>query len=57
LKFEGPYGVIEALRAGRGAALVIVPLEFLNQLTGRPELETRVIGDNGMSALVFVRLK
>lgn len=57
VKLDGPYEVVELLRAGRGAALVIVPPEFVYQLTGTQELDARVVADNGAKALVFVRLK
>ncbi|HYN86311.1 MAG TPA: phospholipid carrier-dependent glycosyltransferase [Pyrinomonadaceae bacterium] len=57
VKLDGPYEVVNLLRAGRGAALVIVPPKLVHQLTGTPELDARVVGDNGAKALVFVRLK
>lgn len=57
VKLDGPYEVVERLRAGRGAGLVFVPPKLVHQLTGTPELDARVVGDDGARALVFVRLK
>jgi 4-amino-4-deoxy-L-arabinose transferase-like glycosyltransferase len=54
VKFEGAWQVAEAARRAGGSALVLVPLEFIGQLTAEPEVETRVVGENGAFALVHV---
>ena len=54
VKFEGAWQAVEAARADGGRALVLVPVEYLGQLTGEPSVETRVVADNGAFALVYV---
>ncbi|HEY0080009.1 MAG TPA: glycosyltransferase family 39 protein [Pyrinomonadaceae bacterium] len=56
-RLQGPGEVAEALRRQGGAALVIVPLQYISQLTEAAYFETELIGDNGWNALVAVRLK
>ena len=54
LKFEGVGQIADAARRKGGAILVIVPVEFVGQLTGDAAIKTEVIGDNGAVALVAV---
>ncbi len=57
-KFLGPPEVLrEIQQRGGGPALVLVPLEYLYQLTGSEFLEVEVLKDNGEVALVLVRAK
>ncbi len=55
LKLEGVAPLLEVARRKGGTALVIVPVEYVNQLTGYAPLETKIIGDNGGIALVAAR--
>lgn len=57
VKFEGVFQVVDAARRSGGIMLVIVPLEFINQLHESEELEVEVIGDNGSLALVAVKVR
>jgi 4-amino-4-deoxy-L-arabinose transferase-like glycosyltransferase len=57
LKFEGARDVSEFVRRNGGRALVIVPVEYVSQLTDELSLATEYVGDNGSLALVFVRQK
>ena len=57
LKLEGGPEAVEAVREAGGRALVLVPPEYVHQLTDVPGVEAEVIGDNGHAALVFVRTK
>jgi hypothetical protein len=56
-RLQGPGEVAELLHRSGDASLVIVPLQYLSQLTEAPYFETELIGDNGWNALVAVRLK
>jgi 4-amino-4-deoxy-L-arabinose transferase-like glycosyltransferase len=57
LKLEGGPQAVEAVREAGGRALVLVPPEYIHQLTDVPGVEAEVIGDNGHAALVFVQTK
>ncbi len=57
LKLEGPGEVAEAARQHHGPILVIVPIEYVWQLTGFKAIQSEVIGDNGVLALVAARTK
>ena len=57
LKFEGAFQVADAAREMGTTVLVLVPLEYVGQLTGYPALEAQVIGDNGTIALVAANAK
>jgi 4-amino-4-deoxy-L-arabinose transferase-like glycosyltransferase len=53
--FDGVYPVEEFARARGEAVLVVVPVEFANQLTRSSRGSAELIGDNGVNALVVVR--
>ena len=53
-KFEGAGEVLAYVRGAGGRALVIVPVKYLNQLTGEASASAEVIGDNGWKAVVYV---
>jgi hypothetical protein len=53
-KFEGAQQLMEVVRQ-RGPILVLVPIEYTNQLTNLKSAKTEVIGDNGIWALVLLR--
>ena len=55
LKFEGARDVAEFARGNGGRALVIVPKEYVSQLSKERGLESAVVGWNRMFALVFVQ--
>jgi 4-amino-4-deoxy-L-arabinose transferase-like glycosyltransferase len=55
VRFEGATQVANVALQKRGLILVIVPVEYVWQLTGMQTLRTEVIGDNGEVALVGVR--
>lgn len=55
LKLEGVAPVLDVTRRKGGTALVIVPIEYANQLTVYAPLETKIIGDNGSVTLAAVR--
>jgi 4-amino-4-deoxy-L-arabinose transferase-like glycosyltransferase len=57
IKFEGVGEIAEAARERGGTALVIVPLEYTEQLMTYAPLEAAFIGDNGEVALVAVRVR
>lgn len=57
LKYEGVFQVVDAARRSGGTVLVIVPLEFINQLRESPALDAEVIGDNGALALVAAKVR
>ncbi|MDQ3256964.1 MAG: glycosyltransferase family 39 protein [Acidobacteriota bacterium] len=54
IKYEGVFQVVNAARQAGGRILVIVPLEYVTQLTADAALRSEVIGDNGAVALVAV---
>jgi hypothetical protein len=55
-KFEGPPAVLKAAEP-TGAVLVLVPLEHLHQLMELKTADVDVIADNGVCAIVAVRLR
>jgi 4-amino-4-deoxy-L-arabinose transferase-like glycosyltransferase len=57
VRFEGPQQVLAVVQQKGSPVLVIVPVEFAEQLTGYALLETEAIGDNGTIALILARLK
>lgn len=57
VRFEGAQQVLAAAREKQSAVLVIVPVEYVGQLTGYAPLATEIIGDNGNVALVIARAK
>lgn len=54
VRFEGALDILEAARKNRAPILVIVPTEYIYQLTGLPSARIDVIGNNGELALVAV---
>jgi len=57
VRFEGPQQVLAAAQQTGGTVLVIVPVEYREQLTAYAPLATDIIGDNGSVALVAVRAR
>ncbi len=57
LRFEGTSEVVNAVRQVGGVALVMVPVEYLRQLTELRTLKSEVIADNGEIAIVSVSLQ
>jgi 4-amino-4-deoxy-L-arabinose transferase-like glycosyltransferase len=57
LKLEGANQVADFTAEHGGAALVIVPVTDEQQLWQEPRLEPTRIGDNGVDALVLVRMR
>lgn len=57
LKLEGGREAVEAVREAGGQALVLVPPEYVHQLTDAPGVEATIIGDNGHAALVLVQTR
>jgi 4-amino-4-deoxy-L-arabinose transferase-like glycosyltransferase len=55
VKFEGAWQAAEAARRAGGSALVLVPTEYVEQLTGEPTLETEFVGTNGAFALLYIK--
>ncbi len=57
-KFYGAAEIaVEMKREGFENVLVLVPLEYLNELTASDSVEAKVLGDNGELAIVSVRSK
>ena len=57
-KFLGVYEVLEEIkRQGSGNVLVLVPLEYLKELTETDLVNARVLSDNGELAIVLVSAK
>ncbi len=56
-RFEGILQVVDELKKESKPILVLVPLEYLNQLKESELLETNVIGDNKELAIAAVKLK
>ncbi len=54
VRFEGALDVLEAARKNRDPILVVVPIEYIYQLTGLPSARIDVVGNNGKLALVGV---
>lgn len=57
LKFEGVSQVAEAARRKQGPILVMVPVQYVSQLSGFSGIQAEVIGDNGRWSLVTVRAR
>jgi hypothetical protein len=57
LKLEGANEVADFAAAHEGSALVIVPIEFEQQLWQEPRLESTLVADNGANALVLVKTR
>ena len=55
--FDGVSHVLGEARAHNAPVLVIVPIEYVSQLTSFPWLTCDVIGDNGRVALVAARAR
>ncbi|MBA3514756.1 MAG: glycosyltransferase family 39 protein [Pyrinomonadaceae bacterium] len=53
-RFESALDILEASRKNRAPILVIVPIEYIHQLTGLPSALIDVVGNNGKLALVGV---
>lgn len=57
-RFFSTAEIIEKMKInGESGALVLIPLEHLNLLTGSDSAEAKVLGDNGELAIVSVKLK
>jgi len=54
VKFEGAAQVAEVARQSQQPILIIVPVEYVYQLTELKTAQTEVIGDNGAIAIVAV---
>ena len=54
VRFESALDVLEAARRNHAPILVIVPIEFIYQLTAFPTAQVDVVGNNGRLALVGV---
>ncbi len=57
IKLEGAEEVVKVAQPGGGPVLVLVPLEYIGQLTTHARLACDVIGNNGKVALVAVRTR
>jgi hypothetical protein len=57
IRLEGPQQVLPIARESNRTVLVIIPVEYVGQLTGYAPVEAEVIGDNGTVALVAVRAR
>ncbi len=57
VRFEGPQQLLPVAQQQGSPLLVIVPVEFLKQLTDYAPLQAEIIGDNGSVALVAVRVR
>jgi 4-amino-4-deoxy-L-arabinose transferase-like glycosyltransferase len=57
LKLEGPYEVLEAAKERNGPVLVMVPLQYLDQLLGLPSADIDVIANNEEVAIAAVRAR
>jgi hypothetical protein len=55
LRYEGAIPIAVAAQRHQGPILVIVPSEYVWQLTGLPAIEATEIGDNGSITLVAIR--
>ncbi len=54
VRFESALDILEAAREYRAPILVLVPVEYIYQLTGLPSARIDVVGNNGKLALVGV---
>ena len=57
LRYDGAAEVADAARRNGSPILVFIPKEYAAQLTEYNRIETEVIGDNGVIALVAVRAR
>jgi len=57
VRLEGPQQVLKIAKETNRTVLVIVPVEYTEQLTAYALVEAEVIGDNGTVALVAVRAR
>jgi 4-amino-4-deoxy-L-arabinose transferase-like glycosyltransferase len=53
-RFESAWDILEAAGKNRDPILVIVPIEYIHQLTALPAARVDVVGNNGKLALVGV---
>ena len=56
-RFEGVGKVVDELKIDNKDTLILVPLEYVSQLTESNQLDAKVLGDNGELAIVAVKLK
>ncbi|HEX8845225.1 MAG TPA: glycosyltransferase family 39 protein [Pyrinomonadaceae bacterium] len=56
-RFDGADEVKEAARQSGGSALVFVPTKWENQLTEYKDIETEIIGSNGVLTLAAIRVR
>jgi 4-amino-4-deoxy-L-arabinose transferase-like glycosyltransferase len=57
IKFEGAGQVLDAARRNGGPVLCLVPIEFESQLTTLVGANSELVSDNGVVALVVVRVR
>jgi 4-amino-4-deoxy-L-arabinose transferase-like glycosyltransferase len=57
IRYEGAFQVADAARQHGGPILVFIHSDFDYQLTEYKKIETEVIGDNGVVALIAVRAR
>ncbi len=57
VRFESALDILEAAKDYRAPILVLVPVEYIYQLTGLPSARIDVVGDNGKLALVGVAIR
>ncbi|HJU56451.1 MAG TPA: phospholipid carrier-dependent glycosyltransferase, partial [Pyrinomonadaceae bacterium] len=56
-RFDGAQEAAAAARERGGRALVLVPVQWTNQLTDYRAVETEIIGDNGALTLAVIRVR
>ncbi len=56
-RFDGAQEAAAAARERGGTALVLVPVQWTNQLTDYKAIETEIIGDNGVLTMAAIRVK
>ncbi len=56
-RFDGAQEAAAAARERGGMALVLVPVQWTNQLTDYRAVETEIIGDNGLLTLAVIRVR
>ncbi len=56
-RFDGAQEAAAAARERGGTALVLVPVQWTNQLTDYKAVETEIIGDNGVLTLAAIRVR
>lgn len=57
VRFEGPQQVLAVAKQINGTVLVIVPVQYVRQVTDYAPLASEVVGDNGTVALVAARAR